>query len=88
MITRNKNIIDTYPWETIKELLILKATEDFGKKAGLDLAEAISFMGILEQGGTITEAIAETLEKGGLGSKTFWLNLQRIYDEKMSKILN
>lgn len=88
MITRNKNIIAIHPWETIKELLILKATEDFGKRASLDLAEAISFMGILEQGGTVTEEIAETLEKGGLGSKTFWLNLQRIYDEKMSKILN
>lgn len=86
MIIRDKKTIATHPYETIKELLILQGTRNFGEKVGLNLSEAIDFMGRLEEGGAITENIAETLETGGLGNKNFWLNLQKIYDEKCAKI--
>lgn len=86
MIIRDEQTIAIHPWETIEELLILQGTRNFGEKAGLNLSEAIDFMENLESGGTITEKIAETLEAGGVGNKDFWLNLQKIYDEKCSKI--
>lgn len=86
MIVRDKKTIATHPYETIKELLILKGTRNFGEKVGLNLSQAIDFMSELENGSPVTETIAETLEAGGLGSKNFWLNLQKIYDEKITKI--
>lgn len=86
MIVRDEKTIATHPYETIKELLILQGTRNFGEKAGLNLSEAIDFMERLEEGGIINEKVAETLETGGLGNKNFWLNLQRIYDEKCAKI--
>lgn len=86
MIIRDEETIAIHPWETIKELLILQGTRNFGEKAGLNLSQALDFMENLESGGVITEKIAETLEAGGVGNKSFWLNLQKIYDKKCEKI--
>lgn len=86
MITKNKKIIAIHPWESIKELLIVQAIKAFGEKTGMSSSKAIRFMENLERGGVITEDIAETLENGGIGCKSFWLNLQKRYNEKCDVI--
>lgn len=86
MIIRDEETIAIHPWETIKDLLILQGTRNFGEKAGLNDSQALDLMESLEEGAVITEKIAKTLETGGLGCKSFWLNLQKIYDEKCAKI--
>lgn len=86
MIVRNDETIAIHPWESVKGILMNKAIEEFALKAGISSKQAFELMDNLEMGGTITEKIAETLEEGGVGIKTFWLNLQEIYDRKASTI--
>lgn len=86
MRTRSNKYIATPPYKTIEEMFYMVAVESFSNKSGLDLNQSLELFSELRDGKPITKEIADLLEKGGMGSSKFWLNLQKIYDDKMEII--
>lgn len=86
MRIRSNKYIATPPYKTIEEMFYMVAVETFSNKSGLDLKQSLEFFAELKEGKPITEDIAKMLEKGGFGSSKFWLNLQKIYDDKIEII--
>jgi len=75
----------TIPGSTLEEMLEERnmTVSDCAQRCQLPAAD---IRGVIKGDVAITETIAAGLEKGGLGTRQFWLNRQRNYERKKARV--
>lgn len=85
-IIRNKEIIATPPWETLIEVIYYYAVKEMSINTDWTEEQIKELLTKIQNREPITESMAGSLEYLGFCNIKFWLNLQKIYDEKTKKI--
>ena len=83
---KNKKIIAIPPWETLMEVIYYYAVKEMSLSKDLTEEQIEKLLLKIRNREPITEIMAEQLEYLGLCNSKFWLNLQKVYDEKIQKI--